>query len=1294
MTSGSTNTRMWLFACAIALFAVAGRTGASEQNVFPQGTSRKDDAQLPAGVKLYWGEEPTEPLSAKRGQICLNGIWEFVPMLDKAETEPPSGKAYIHVPGSWNPCWPMPGLASQRGKSPAWKNWRDGSETWCAWYRRKIKIPAHWAGRAVLVSLERVSTDAIVYANGAKCGAIGWPYGEVDISKAIKAGSEAMLWIQVMATSDETPSTSFLDPGRVVTTSANLQSRGLIGDVFLRSRPSGTHISDVFVQTSTRRKELKLDVEVSDLAAAGPVQFTAKLMDAKGREEKRFQGNARISGDGTQVVQLAWTWDNPRLWDSQQPNLYTLKLEAEGTDWADEYSQPFGFREFWTDGRRFFLNGTEIRLRPNSHTYMETCFGGSVELTDAHIDGCMYAGFNMEECWPTNHAAKGSVNHRALWADRADRKGFLLIGTALPIDPGQWTRPGYQEAHQRKLERELRRYRNHPSIVIWTTNPNWLGNGLDQDPRYIGRSETEAIAPTLEDWKKVAAKGAVAAIKKLDPTRPVLNHAGAYNGDVYNINCYLNLIPLQEREEWLSQWAKSGNMPLMCVEFGTPWKYTFLQGRWGFEASTEPMATEYCAIYMGTEAYATETTDYREAIRQQYKGGQRFGDMGANWNTVIDALPAFQRVQALFNRNTYRSWRTWGITGGMIPWDYGHGWDMFYNERRRKKLPTQEQALRPFTPAVRGIVRTKAPMNLVKPFQPGGMDIYPAGVALTEAYGPTLAWIAGGKDAFTSKDHSFAPGQNVEKQVVLINDERTAREYRYTWTAKLGGERVATDSGTGRIDPATTLFRPLQFRTPSVTGTAKATGTIELVATIGNREHKDVFSLRVFPKPDPLRQTVAVYDPAGKSTKMLAALGCEVQSWSGKPSSELIVIGRAALCGDKPLPFDLEAAVNAGARVLVCAQDPQWLQTRMGFRVAAHLARRVFPVSTVHPVCQGLDRADLTDWSGESTLVEARPRYPIPNQVPGWRSPDHGWHWGNRGVVTSAAIEKPHRSRWRPILQCEFDLAYSPLMELDYGRGRLVLCTLDLEDHVALDPAAAVLARNIVQYVATAEPIARATRTILVGDDNDRKTLEKLGVLYQDAAGIEPDADLTIIGSQTRYDEADVRKCLAGGGNVLFLSRSASNHGFGVKLEHSQSARGSIDVPAWPECRGLSPSDLRWRTQQQAWLVASGVEKGADGLLGLLRNGKGVAVFCQIDPDRFQVEQKPYFRVTRWRQTRALAQILANLGASFATDRDAFRLMSKQTAVEPGKKGSSGWYHADYRGEFNSGDDPYRYFRW
>ncbi|MGD0091707.1 MAG: glycoside hydrolase family 2 TIM barrel-domain containing protein [Planctomycetota bacterium] len=1269
----------------IVLIAISSHIAAGEA----VWNEKEEDAKLPASVKLYWGEEPVETLSTKRGQICLNGIWQFVPMLDRAETQPPSGLAYISVPGSWKPCGPLPGLVSGRGKGPAWRNWGAGSGIWCAWYQRKIRIPAPWANQAILVSLERVSTDAIIYANGTKCGAIGWPYGEVDISQALKAGAEAVLQIQVLATSDNTPATSFLDPGRVVTTAANLESKGLIGDVFLRSRPQGAHISDAFVQTSTRKKELKLDVEVSDVTVAGPVQFTARLLDANGREEQCFQSQAAMDGSKKQLIQLAWTWDNPRLWDFQQPNLYTLKLEAKGANWSDEYAQPFGFREFWIEGRKFLLNGTEIRFRPNAHGYTESCFGGSVELTDAHIEGCMYAGFNMEECWPVNHDQKGSVNYRELWAERADRKGFLLMGTALPIDPGQWQKAEYQESHGRKLERELRRYRNHPSIVIWTTNPNWLGNGLDQDPRYIGRSESAALAPTLENWKKAAAKGAVAAIKKLDPTRPVLNHAGAYNGDIYNINCYLNLIPLQEREEWLTEWAKTGDMPLMCCEFGTPWKYTFLQGRWGFEASTEPLATEYCAIYLGAEAYALETTDYRQAIRRQYKGGRQFGDMGANWNTVMDALPAFQRLQALFNRNTFRSWRTLGITGGMVPWDYGYGWDAFDNERRRKGLQVGEQDLRPFTPGMRGTARAKATVNLTKPFQPGGMDIYPEGVALMAANGPTLAWIAGGPSAFTAKDHNFEPAQDVEKQVVLINDQRTPQDYQYAWTAELDGKQFAGDNGKGRIEPAQTVFVPLRCRVPGVAGNTKTTGTIALTAKIGDREHKDAFSFRVFPKANPLPQSVALYDPVGKTAKMLAALGCKAQEWNGKPVSELVVIGREALSGGKALPFVLEALVGAGGRVLVCAQSPEWLCTTLGFRVAPHLSRRVFPVSAAHPVCQGLDATDLSDWCGESTLVEAHPRYPIPSQVPGWRSPDHGWHWGNLGAVTSAALEKPHRGGWRPILECEFDLAYSPLMELDYGQGRLILCTLDLEDHVSLDPAAALLARNLLQYAAATTPLARAKRTILVGDDTDKKTLEALGVAYQPAAKLEPDADLVVVGCQAQCNEADLQKHLAKGGKVLFLALSAPEHECGVKLRQVQACAGSLNIPAWPECQGLSPSDLHWRTESPAWLVESGVEKGADGLLGLLRKGNGVAVFCQIDPERFQAEQKPYFRLTRWRQTRALAQILANLGASFAKDREAFRLTPEQ-----GKKETSGWYGADYRDEFKNGDDPYRYFRW
>jgi hypothetical protein len=49
-----------------------------------------------------------------------------------------------------------------------------------------------------------------------------------------------------------------------------------------------------------------------------------------------------------------------------------------------------------------------------------------------------------------------------------------------------------------------------------------------------------------------------------------------------------------------------------------------------------------------------------------------------------------------------------------------------------------------------------------------------------------------------------------------------------------------------------------------------------------------------------------------------------------------------------------------------------------------------------------------------------------------------------------------------------------------------------------------------------------------------------------------------------------------------------------------------------------------------------------------------VAIFCQVDPDRFHADEKTYFHYTRWRSTRAVAQLLANLGASFPVDSRIF----------------------------------------
>ncbi len=218
-------------------------------------------------------------------------------------------------------------------------------------------------------------------------------------------------------------------------------------------------------------------------------------------------------------------------------------------------------------------------------------------------------------------------------------------------------------------------------------------------------------------WQRLMAAGKEIfdGLKKLDPTRAYYSHAGAYTGDVYTMNCYLDLIPLQEREDWLSEWAASGEMPISMVEFGTPMDCTFRRGRHGFTSNitSEPLLTEFGAIYFGTDAYASEEPKYRQYLHDLFRSGMLYNSS----ENRLDEYANMHKIQQLFRTNTWRSWRTAGLPGGLRTWSW---------------------------------------------VQDG----------LKENNGPTLAWIAGPAGAYTAKDHHFRPGQKIEKQIVLINDTR------------------------------------------------------------------------------------------------------------------------------------------------------------------------------------------------------------------------------------------------------------------------------------------------------------------------------------------------------------------------------------------------------------------------------------------------------------------------------------------------------------------------------------------
>lgn len=1114
----------------------------------------------------------------QRDERSLDGDWSFMPAEGEALLKPAGEWSTRQVPDSW-------GERGVRG-----------------WYERRLLIPESWRGRTILLELQRVSTDAMVYINGDRLGEINWPGGTIDITSNVTPGRQATILLRVVATEDVQQLPHLLafqpvdiDPGR-------LEGRGLIGSVVVRSRPKGAHVSDVFIQTSTGRGELSLDIELAEVIEPGTVRIDAEVFDASGRSVRRFDASRTAEAKRRQVVQARWPWADAELWDIGQPNLYTLRLRVTGAGLDDTWQQRFGFREFRIEGRQFYLNGTPIRLRP-------TVWDDPAES--------LVAGFNLLEHWPNDLGRRGTLDPSRRMYRQADEVGILVAGNALsflpymdPEDPTRWM--DQRRAYNRRMRQALRPLRNHPSVVMWATSANAFGHPLDQHPRFIGRRN---YSHDQEFLRRIEQAGdAISMIRQFDPTRPVFAHQGTWAGDVHACNMYLNFIPLQEREQWLSSYVEHGEMPFMAAEFGVPLYASLMRGRGGYahQGHSEPFLSEWCARYLGAEAYRLEPAHYRQLIAERYDGSDPQRPYQPGWfqfddgDQAIIHSPAFQKVLDLFIGNTWQSWRTAGIAGGMVPWEDGHD-----------------------SPALAGVNRS------------------------------TLAWIAGPPGDHTAKGHNFDAAESVTKQIVLINDDRQVLDYQASWQVTLGDRVLAEEEISGQLQIAEILKIPLTFTTPDEVQGDKVDGRITLTGRIGEQEHEDTFDFRVFTPLGAVSRTIHLFDPVGRTKKMLEQLGYRVKTWDGTVPMirhEVIVIGRQALSDGHLPPGSVKEALRAGARVLVFAQDPDWLRYAWHLRVGPHIARRVYPVDAGHTVTEGLDAQDLADWRGRSTLVEARPEHP------GFEGfPRYGWRWGNAGGVCSAPIEKPHRTGWRPILETEFDLAYTPLMEMDWANGRITLTTLDLEDHFADDPAAWRVAIQLIEHVATADLAPRADGVLYVGDDAGAALLDELDIVYERGRSLDHRAELIIVGSQANLGDAELSAYARQGGRLLMLMRHGQAAELGLTLRHDARFAGSIDVPDWPQTRGISASDLRWRSDHPMWLYqgANDVQIGGDGLLARRELWPGLAVFVQIDPFYLPVDKKPYFRFTSWRQMRSLAQLLANLGAHFRHDDRMIALIDR-----------------------------------
>src|SRR5262249_53234818 len=244
---------------------------------------------------------------------------------------------------------------------------------------------------------------------------------------------------------------------------------------------------------------------------AAPPAFAPVKVDVRPGERTTINMGARI--------------DKPKLWNLQHPNLYSVVTTISQVGRTiDRYETTFGVRTIKFDVEKgFLLNGEQVKIQGVCDHHDLGALGSALNLRalERQLEILKEMGVN---------ALRTSHNPPAPeLLDLADRMGFVVMDEAFDA----WRRGKkkndyhllFDDWHEKDLRAQVRRDRNHPSVILWS-----IGNEIGEQ----GNPEGHALAGELRQ-----------IVHEEDPTRPVTaganNQNAAYNGfqkmvDVYGYN--------------------------------------------------------------------------------------------------------------------------------------------------------------------------------------------------------------------------------------------------------------------------------------------------------------------------------------------------------------------------------------------------------------------------------------------------------------------------------------------------------------------------------------------------------------------------------------------------------------------------------------------------------------------------------------------------------------------------------------------------------------------------------------
>jgi exo-1,4-beta-D-glucosaminidase len=352
------------------------------------------------------------------------------------------------------------------------------------WYRKQFIAPASYNGRTVWLNFKGINYRANVWLNGKQIAdsndiAGAWRTYELNVTGALKPGSENILAVQVFAPTENDLAITFVDWNPAPPD----KNMGLWREVYLTtSGPVALRYPAV-----VSKLNLPIDNSAQLTVAAQLKNSTDHVVKGKLKgqiESVTFEQGVELAANETKDV--TFTPDrysqlviaNPRLWWPAQmgtPNLYplTMELEIDGVI-SDRSQTEFGIRQITselnsTGGRAFHINGKNILIRGGGWTPDMMLREDSQRLHD-ELRYVRDMGLNTVRL-------EGKLETQEFF-DLADHEGILVMAGWCCCDFWErWARwkPQDFEIAQQSLRDQMYRLRSHPSLVMWL-------NGSDNPP--------------------------------------------------------------------------------------------------------------------------------------------------------------------------------------------------------------------------------------------------------------------------------------------------------------------------------------------------------------------------------------------------------------------------------------------------------------------------------------------------------------------------------------------------------------------------------------------------------------------------------------------------------------------------------------------------------------------------------------------------------------------------------------------------------------------------------------------